>query len=1455
MIIPKIKDVKLKKEKNNSFDALAIECPPTDNIKSAKIAIVGEAPSDIELLKQEPFVGPAGAQFNRICAAVRLARYQIYLTNACKAKLPKNNTDKLWTSKGYRHPNWGELQALLIDELAEFEGQIIMLLGATAMKLLIDEPRFDSITKYRGSFYHAEDFPHLKDKLAGKIIGLSYHPSFTTDYKQPVHFYTMIADFNKALKIIENPNLLQDNVEIKIQSSLDEILKFYALIKSKEYVTFDIEATPEFITCFSFAIYHKDKIISMSIPFMNNQGNYWSVEEEIKVWIGLAEILNSPDIKIICQNGMFDLMFILRTMNIKTDNFYFDTMLAQHRCYTELPKGLDYLTSTYTYYPYYKDEGKQSHLKIIKDWPQYWRYNAKDSAYLFPIAEALIKELEEFESTDVMNYMMELHKPLMEMEFNGILTNQKGITKARKKYARWINALQHGLNKIVGKEINPNSSKQMIAYFYGICMIKPYINRKTGNASCDSVALHRIAKKKVKGSFEAKIIIKIRKYKKLLSTYFEVSVDDDNRLRCSHKITGTVSGRIATEKTFFGTGCLLPTAEVLTPNGWLELQHFQEGMQAMQWDNKDNSLSWCIPKKHSEFYDSKMMQLKSTQTEGTFTADHRIPSYHPGHKTFNVKSAYEISCLSERLLPLSGSFDGIKELPPLLLRLLAMVQADGTIEEFNIRISLKKQRKINRFLKLMALGDIDFTEQSARPGYRRFCISSDWSKLIQKFFFDGKTFGSWMYDLSLKAKEAFIDEIKYWDAHRRKQSYIYYTTNKVNAEIVSTLTHLVNKSCTIRIDYDNNNGYGKGENKPLYAVNIKPRNHARINRQHWNMTDYTGMVYCLQTPTSFFLVRNNDNIQITGNTNLQNQPYLFKLHLISDPDWILCEADLAKAEAHVVAYLTQDANMIESFESGIDVHSFNASKIFNLPIEEVIHEAKTKKVDQKSTMRYMGKKVVHACCSEDTEVLTYNGWEKISLVDQKEQIAVWDKATQEIFFEVPKRWNVYDYFGELYSFKGQTLNQLVTPNHRIPHYTSKDNYFKQELAKNLLTRKNLRVPINGYYTGDECFPKSLIKLAVAIQADGSYMRQTRIRFHLKNEEKIMNLLVILMELKIPFTHTHHQNDQSTYISFPRSIMTDVFLTNKKFNWNFLLLQGKYLDTFLDEILKWNGNTYQTKTGELKRYQSSIKQNCIIASTLAHLRGKQGILRKVRDKLYSVTFNETKKVGTKFTSKINYQDKVYCPTTSTGCFLIRRKDMISVTSNSNYSMGAQTFSDNLAKEEIFMTQSECKRLLQNYQDRFPGLKRWHHLIEEEVQNTRVLYNLFGSPRRFLGAMNPALFRNAYSYKPQSTVAELLNRGLIKCVNDFRLGKKCFDLRNTTTVHDSIVFQFHKSQIPNLLQILLIVNDHMKHTFTYKGRSFTIGLDAKIGRQWAGKTADIEKFNQQEIDEAIGKLKLN
>ena len=119
MIIPKISNQTKYSEKESSFNPLIPDCHPSNNIKSADIAVVGDFPNDVEIVKQELFTGPAGSQFNRICAACRLARYQIYMTTACKTKPPGGNSDKLWTVKGWRHPDWGKLQQDLIDEMLE----------------------------------------------------------------------------------------------------------------------------------------------------------------------------------------------------------------------------------------------------------------------------------------------------------------------------------------------------------------------------------------------------------------------------------------------------------------------------------------------------------------------------------------------------------------------------------------------------------------------------------------------------------------------------------------------------------------------------------------------------------------------------------------------------------------------------------------------------------------------------------------------------------------------------------------------------------------------------------------------------------------------------------------------------------------------------------------------------------------------------------------------------------------------------------------------------------------------------------------------------------------------------------------------------------------------------------------------------------------------------------------
>lgn len=828
-LIPNLNERLPAKPTSYSFDPLLIQCKPTENLSSADFFIISDFPTPIEVLENQPFIGPAGAQFNRLLSAVNLPRYKCYITHACKALIPNGIHDKLWTENGYRHPSWATLQERLLAELLAFNGKIVIVMGSTALQLLLDSPKINKISKYRGSVYKTDNFNHLS--MLNKIVCLTLHPSSVLPQVNPINFYVILKDLKKFLLLNDDPSLLLPEPTLYIRPTLNDVLSWYEQCKAHKVVAFDIEATPKFITCFSLAF---NESSSMSIPLMDNSGNYWTVEEEVQVWKGLAELLINPDIGLVCQNGMFDLMFILRTMGIISDNFYFDTMIAQHIVYTDLPKGLDFLTSAYTYYPYYKDEGKQSHLKIIKDWPQYWMYNAKDTAYLLAIMKGLQTELEAFNpgATDAMEYSMALHKPLMEMEWNGILTDQTAIKERKLILYKVIDKLQKALNRISGRELNTGSSKQMIDYFYNHLNLAPYMS-KDKKATCDMVALSRIAKKKKPAiaPVVAKIAIKLRKLKKLTSTYFELRVDKDDHLRCGHKITGTNTGRIATAATFFGTG-----------------------------------------------------------------------------------------------------------------------------------------------------------------------------------------------------------------------------------------------------------------------------------------------------------------------SNLQNQPPSFKRFLISDPDWLLCEVDLAKAEAHVVAFLCEDANMIHAFESGVDVHSFNASKIFNTPIESVT-----------KFQRQLGKKVVHA--------------------------------------------------------------------------------------------------------------------------------------------------------------------------------------------------------------------------------------------------------------------------------------------------------------SNYGMGPGTFSNQLAAQDIFMSMSECNLLLDAYQVRFPGLNQWHKSIAEEIYNSRILYNLFNRPKRFFGLLNDNLLRSAYSYKPQSTVAELLNRGTIKIANDPRLGPDGFNIKLNTTVHDSDVFSIHRSQWKNLLEILMIVKSHLTHEFHHKGRKFTIGMDAKIGFQWAGATAGITDFTQESVDKAFKKINAN
>ena len=82
--------------------------------------------------------------------------------------------------------------------------------------------------------------------------------------------------------------------------------------------------------------------------------------------------------------------------------------------------------------------------------------------------------------------------------------------------------------------------------------------------------------------------------------------------------------------------------------------------------------------------------------------------------------------------------------------------------------------------------------------------------------------------------------------------------------------------------------------------------------------------------------------------NLQNIPTRMelgrKLRKVFKPEqgYIFVDADYSQIELRVLAQISEDKNMIEAFCNNEDIHAQAASKVFNIPLEEVTKEERTK---------------------------------------------------------------------------------------------------------------------------------------------------------------------------------------------------------------------------------------------------------------------------------------------------------------------------------------------------------------------------------------------------------------------------------------------------------------------------------------------------------------------------------
>lgn len=130
----------------------------TEGNRKARLMFVGEAPGADEDAKARPFVGRAGQLLEKIIQAIGLKREEVLIGNVNRCRPPGN-----------RPPTPEEAamcKPFLLREIAVAQPEIIVVLGNTAMKNLLDTR--EGITKLRG---HFQEYKGIK-------VMPTFHPAY-----------------------------------------------------------------------------------------------------------------------------------------------------------------------------------------------------------------------------------------------------------------------------------------------------------------------------------------------------------------------------------------------------------------------------------------------------------------------------------------------------------------------------------------------------------------------------------------------------------------------------------------------------------------------------------------------------------------------------------------------------------------------------------------------------------------------------------------------------------------------------------------------------------------------------------------------------------------------------------------------------------------------------------------------------------------------------------------------------------------------------------------------------------------------------------------------------------------------------------------------------------------------------------------------------------------------------
>ena len=277
--------------------------------------------------------------------------------------------------------------------------------------------------------------------------------------RRPNRKFWLTRDVKKAVAYLTTPPEVTKAAHV-LWPRADEVIRVLTETKGKN-MYFDIETNRSLeMTCFGFSF---DEKRAWCVPMVVSprEGYYYSDTPRILRALAVAMRDNTT----VIHNSLFDLFVMGYKYGIPAPRRVYDTMLAHHRLFPEVEKSLGHCLSLYTDQPYHKNEGVfEAHGH--EQQTQLYEYNAKDVISMALLQPQIDATAANFKATDSIQQVNDSVVPYLTAMLQGIRYDDAKLDDIIANNDRHQNVLLRFLRLLVGKDLNPNSPKQVADYLY-----------------------------------------------------------------------------------------------------------------------------------------------------------------------------------------------------------------------------------------------------------------------------------------------------------------------------------------------------------------------------------------------------------------------------------------------------------------------------------------------------------------------------------------------------------------------------------------------------------------------------------------------------------------------------------------------------------------------------------------------------------------------------------------------------------------------------------------------------------------------------------------------------------------------------------------------------------------------------------------------------------------------------